>query len=137
METLAAVFAPLGIWSSLDKESIQVGEHLGLCAQTRIFVTFKGLRAHAKTDTMKNIVGIALSAAVLSSAWAQSEKPDMHWYHSAPSKTNMGISLDEAYQMGLPAKKQIIVAVVDGGTDVNHEDLNEVLWTNPGEIAGN
>lgn len=86
---------------------------------------------------MKNIVGIALSAAVLSSAWAQSEKPDMHWYHSAPSKTNMGISLDEAYQMGLPAKKQIIVAVVDGGTDVNHEDLNEVLWTNPGEIAGN
>ncbi len=86
---------------------------------------------------MKKFSVAALTLLVGSSAWAQSAKPDIHWYHTAPSKSNMGISLDEAYQMGLPAKKEIIVAVVDGGTDVNHEDLQGVLWTNPGEIAGN
>lgn len=30
---------------------------------------------------------------------------------------------------------QLVVAVVDGGFDVNHEDIN--FWTNSGEIAGN
>ncbi len=30
-----------------------------------------------------------------------------------------------------------MVAVIDGGIDVNHEDLKQVIWTNPHEIAGN
>jgi thermitase len=29
-----------------------------------------------------------------------------------------------------------IVAVVDTGVDHNHEDLKDIMWTNPGEIAG-
>ena len=29
------------------------------------------------------------------------------------------------------------VAVIDGGVDLNHEDLVNNLWVNPGEIAGN
>jgi subtilisin family serine protease len=31
----------------------------------------------------------------------------------------------------------VIVAVVDTGIDVTHSDLNDNLWTNPGEIPGN
>ena len=31
----------------------------------------------------------------------------------------------------------IIVAVVDTGIDITHPDLNDNIWTNPGEIAGN
>ena len=34
-------------------------------------------------------------------------------------------------------KPNVIVAVVDGGIDVNHEDLKDNLWVNPGEIPGN
>lgn len=34
-------------------------------------------------------------------------------------------------------KPQVVVAVVDGGIDVNHEDLKESLWVNTGEIPGN
>ena len=34
-------------------------------------------------------------------------------------------------------RKPIIVAVIDGGVDSNHEDLKTVIWTNPKEIAGN
>src|SRR5690606_26277942 len=31
----------------------------------------------------------------------------------------------------------VIVAVLDGGVDINHEDLKDVLWTNAKEIPGN
>lgn len=34
-------------------------------------------------------------------------------------------------------KNNVIVAVVDGGIDVEHEDLVDNLWVNPGEIPGN
>jgi cell wall-associated protease len=51
-----------------------------------------------------------------------------------------GISLEKAYNMLLkdrkPSKK-VVVAVIDSGVDTAHEDLKTVLWTNPGEVAGN
>jgi len=31
----------------------------------------------------------------------------------------------------------IVVGVIDSGVDYNHPDLNDNMWTNPGEIAGN
>lgn len=34
-------------------------------------------------------------------------------------------------------QREIVFAVVDGGYDLDHEDLRDRLWTNPGEIAGN
>lgn len=51
-----------------------------------------------------------------------------------------GISTEKAYNELLKDKKpkqRIIVAVIDGGTDIAHEDLKDVLWTNPKEIPGN
>lgn len=30
-----------------------------------------------------------------------------------------------------------VIAVIDGGVDVEHEDLRDKIWDNPGEIAGN
>lgn len=42
----------------------------------------------------------------------------------------------EAWKMET-GKPNVIVAVVDGGIDVTHEDLKESLWVNPGEIPGN
>ena len=37
---------------------------------------------------------------------------------------------------GLPSR-QVVVAVVDTGVDIGHEDLKSVIWTNEGEIPGN
>ncbi|MEE1945402.1 S8 family peptidase [Pedobacter sp. KR3-3] len=51
-----------------------------------------------------------------------------------------GISTEKAYAELLKDKKpkqKIIVAVIDGGTDIKHEDLKDVLWTNTKEIPGN
>jgi cell wall-associated protease len=51
-----------------------------------------------------------------------------------------GVSTEKAYNELLNGKKpkqKIIVAVIDGGTDINHDDLKDVLWTNTKEIPGN
>ncbi len=50
-----------------------------------------------------------------------------------------GMSVDRTYAEILPGKsgQQVIVAVIDSGIDINHEDLKGRIWTNPKEIAGN
>ena len=35
-----------------------------------------------------------------------------------------------------PPAKPILVAVIDTGIDINHPDLKEVIWSNPGEVGG-
>lgn len=61
------------------------------------------------------------------------------WHLLDKSKDGFyGISLDRAYDF-LKGKKStpVIVAVIDSGIDTLHEDLKDVLWTNPKEIPGN
>jgi subtilisin family serine protease len=50
-----------------------------------------------------------------------------------------GISTERAYTELLKGRKHVtvIVAVIDGGVDINHEDLKKVIWTNTKEIPGN
>lgn len=50
-----------------------------------------------------------------------------------------GISANKAYAELLKGRKSetVIVAVIDGGVDYMHEDLKDIMWHNPGEIAGN
>jgi cell wall-associated protease len=51
-----------------------------------------------------------------------------------------GISLNKAYEFAKVKKlksKTVLVAVIDSGVDTLHEDLKDILWTNPKEIPGN
>ncbi|WP_350289560.1 S8 family peptidase [uncultured Croceitalea sp.] len=50
-----------------------------------------------------------------------------------------GMSVDKAYSELIGNKRggTVIVAVLDSGMDLTHEDLDDVLWTNKGEKAGN
>ncbi len=50
-----------------------------------------------------------------------------------------GVSTEKTYQTLLKGKKGIpvIVAVIDGGVDYNHEDLKSVMWENSKEKADN
>lgn len=51
-----------------------------------------------------------------------------------------GISINKAYDFIRTKNlkgKTVVVAIIDSGIDTLHEDLKEVLWTNPKEIPGN
>lgn len=69
---------------------------------------------------------------------AQDKAPD-NWFNLEPSKTLPGVGTEKAYQELLKGKKstKIIVAVLDSGIDIFHEDLKDKIWTNAKEIAGN
>jgi cell wall-associated protease len=87
---------------------------------------------------MKKSIIFFLGLTLGAQAFGQ-KKPDKHWYHAEPTKKNMGISLDKAYQSEaakLPSKT-IVVAVIDGGVDIAHPDLKDVIWHNKGEIPFN
>jgi cell wall-associated protease len=67
------------------------------------------------------------------------EKEAKHWGHLDLQKDTIpGMSVDRAYAELLKKRKgeQVIVAVIDSGIDLDHEDLKNVLWTNPGEKPG-
>lgn len=67
------------------------------------------------------------------------EQESRHWGHLDLQKDTIpGMSVDRAYSELLKKKKgeQVIVAVIDSGIDLDHEDLKEVLWTNTGEKPG-
>ncbi|WP_240732544.1 S8 family peptidase [Flavobacterium alkalisoli] len=62
------------------------------------------------------------------------------WSHlDLLTDTIPGMSVDRAYSELLKDKKadKIIVGVIDSGVDIEHPDLQAVIWTNPKEIAGN
>ncbi len=68
------------------------------------------------------------------------EKEKKSWGHAdLIADTIPGLSLEKAYDEIIKNKKgkTVIVAVVDSGIDLEHEDLDDVLWTNPGEKPNN
>ncbi len=63
-----------------------------------------------------------------------------NWGHLDLIKDTIpGMSVDKAYSEIIKEKTgtKIIVAVIDSGIDIEHEDLDGKLWTNTKEIAGN
>jgi cell wall-associated protease len=71
----------------------------------------------------------------------KSVKLPPNWFNLDLSKDGyFGISTEKAYNELLKDKKpkqKVIVAVIDGGTDIKHEDLKDLLWVNKREIPGN
>lgn len=68
------------------------------------------------------------------------EAEKKHWGHAdLLTDTIPGMSVDKAYTEIIGNKKgeKVIVAVLDSGMDLTHEDLVDVLWVNKGEIPGN
>ena len=70
---------------------------------------------------------------------ALTDEQKKNWAHAdLITDTIPGLSLAKAYKF-LEGKKSVtvIVGVVDSGADIEHEDLQSVIWINPKEIAGN
>lgn len=84
----------------------------------------------------RGILSLSLLAMVPFVSVAQ--KPD--WQNlDLKVDTTFGISTEKAYSELLKGKKSrpVIVAVLDGGVDIKHEDLKSVIWVNKKEKAGN
>ena len=80
---------------------------------------------------------LAVSAQSWKGGW---RKYPNDWHLRSYEKDTMyGSAIYEAYEYlkGRQPKREVVVAVIDGGLDTSHEDLKARLWTNAGEIPGN
>ena len=88
------------------------------------------------------LLSTALLLLINLSSFSQNKdiKLPPNWYNLDLTKDGyFGISTEKAYSLlnNRKPKQNIIVAVIDGGVDVGHEDLKNIVWTNKKEIAGN
>lgn len=66
------------------------------------------------------------------------DTPPANWFNLDYERDGvMGISTEKAYEQLLNGKKSttVVVAVIDGGVDVNHEDLKDIIWINEKDSA--
>lgn len=91
----------------------------------------------------KNVLlALAISVAGMVNTYAQtatSGTPNGWHLLNLQQDGYHGINVEKAYAELLKGKKSVpvVVAVIDSGVDTLHEDLQPVLWRNPGEIPGN
>jgi len=69
-----------------------------------------------------------------------SEDEKKEWVHKDLTRDTIpGMSVDRAYEEILKGRKgkTVVVAILDSGIDLKHEDLDDVLWANEDEQPGN
>lgn len=93
-----------------------------------------GSTANILSTPVENIDNTPLKVSELT----DSEKKS--WGHLDLVKDTIpGMSVNKAYSEIIKHKKgeTVIVAVIDSGVDIDHEDLNDVIWVNEDEIPNN
>ena len=81
-------------------------------------------------------VGFAQSKEEQKAAKAEEKrlKEISNWYNDGGA----GMDTEKAYKMLKNRESQtVIVAIIDSGMDIEHEDLKGQIWVNEDEIAGN
>ncbi len=89
----------------------------------------------------KVLVIIFLLIQVSSFAQDKAQVPiPSDWFLLDPEKDSVqGVSAERTYETLLKNRpsKTVIVAIIDSGIDIDHEDLKNVIWTNEKEIPKN
>lgn len=88
---------------------------------------------------MRSFLNIAIACFSVS-AFAQSQSIDRDWFNADVVQDKVaGISVTRSYESLLQGRtpKPVIVAVIDSGVEIDHEDLRDVIWVNVDEIPGN
>lgn len=71
---------------------------------------------------------------------AASAEAGTDWFHADAEGATPGLSTNTAYRTllaGRAPKDTVTVAIIDSGIDIDHEDLQPVIWTNDDEVPGN
>jgi subtilisin family serine protease len=82
----------------------------------------------------------ATQPAAPTQALAESGAPQNWWLLDPATNRVRGIGAARAYEellTGRQPKRSVVVAIIDSGIDITHEDLDGVLWTNDDEVAAN
>lgn len=97
------------------------------------------INTYLHMNLKKSLYLITLGALPLFS-FGQSDTIPANWFN-LDYKTDgvMGISTEKTYKTLLKGKKSIpvIVGVLDGGVDIHHEDLKDVVWINTKDSLSN
>ncbi len=110
-----------------------------------IFYTAIAAVAFTSCKSVSNLTNVAVPAGMENVVLISAKKAKLtdaekdNWQHlDLATDTIPGMSVDKAYKF-LAGKQgvEVVVGVVDSGTDLKHEDLKDVAWVNKGEIAGN
>ncbi len=84
------------------------------------------------------LFSLATLSAPLFSFGQAKDSPPTNWFNLDYERDGvMGISTEKAYEQLLKGKKStpVVVAVIDGGVDVHHEDLKDIIWINEKDSA--
>lgn len=105
-----------------------------LFAVTALAITACGSVASLTLTKVENIDNRPLKVTPLSE-----EELKIWWHLDIEKDTVPGMSVIRTYDEIIKNKKgkPVIVAIVDSGTDIEHEDLKNVLWVNKKEIPNN
>ncbi len=94
-----------------------------------------------KMNFYKVLTIILISLTLSSYGQEKAHQPiPKDWFLLDPEKDSVqGVSSERTYATLLKNQpsKTVIVAIIDSGIDIDHEDLKSVIWTNEKEIPGN
>jgi cell wall-associated protease len=91
----------------------------------------KAIRA-SKSIVLKNAKGTHVQASLN----ALLSVTPANWFNLSPADGAEGVRTEETYvTFTQPETEEVLVAVIDSGVDVNHEDLQGKIWINSEEIA--
>lgn len=86
-------------------------------------------------------LSLILQVFTLSAQQADSlQAPPPDWFLLDPQTDSVqGVSAEKTYSTLLKGQPStpVVVAVIDSGIDIEHEDLKDVIWVNEDEIPGN
>ncbi len=82
----------------------------------------------------------APAAADSAAVDAAADEVARDWFHRDAEGGTPGMGTDRVYRTllaGQQPKDTVVVAIIDSGVDIAHEDLQPVIWTNEDEVPGN
>lgn len=132
-----------------SKDLEPVIPELGIYALTLSNSAARAVGTRAVAHSLRNMPGVIyaqenhkITRRVNVSKGTPNDKKFSQQWDLLKDSSNWGIDAVNAWMNfgtgGLDARNsEIVVAVVDGGADVMHEDLAANIWTNKGEIPGN